>query len=170
MRKRSNRREDGFTLIELMIVVLVIAVLVGIALPGFVKAQDGAKSKSAQSNARIALSAVKTLQAEQDVYWVTSDAATLGLLQAAEPSLEWLPTMGSPSGAVDNISWSSTAGEFVIAVRAQNGDCFYVKDNLTTGTWFGKTVATDSTGCDADGAGPAWKQSQDQGWPKAVAS
>lgn len=168
--RHTSHEEGGFTIIELMVVVLVIAVLVGIALPGFLKAQNGAKQKSAQASARSALSAVKTLQSEQESYWVSSNGNTLSLLQSAEPSLQWVPAMGTPSGSVDSVSWASTTTEFVIAVRSQTGDCFYIKDNLVTGTWFGKTIGTDVTGCDADGAGPVWKQSQGEGWPRDAAS
>ena len=176
MRTRPEAREDGFTLIELMVVVLIIGVLVGIAVPTFLTAQSGAKGKAAQSNARTALSAAKVLHTEQEAYWVTSNVNTLSLLQAAEPSLGWVATMGNPSGSTDNISWTSTATQFVIAVRAKNNDCFWIRDtaditSANAGTWFGKTVNTTATTCDADAAtGPVWKQSQSAGWPKSGAS
>ena len=166
--RRSH--EDGFTLIELMVVVLIIGVLVGIAVPAFFGAQNGAQGKIAQSNARSALSAAKTLQAEQEAYWVSSDANTLTLLRSAEPSLGWVPTMGTPSGTSENVSWSSSASEFVIAVRAATNDCYYIRDvvdGADAGTWFGKTVNTDATTCDADGSGPEWKRSLAVGWPKS---
>ena len=162
--------EDGFTLIELMVVVLIIAVLVGIAVPAMFGAQKGAKGKAAQASARSALSAAKTMQTEQEAYWVTSDVNTLALLQSAEPSLQWVPTMGSPSGTSENVSWASSASEFVIAVRAATtNDCFYIRDvvdGANAGTWFGKLVDTDTASCDADGAGPEWKRSVAAGWPK----
>ncbi|MGZ4792162.1 MAG: prepilin-type N-terminal cleavage/methylation domain-containing protein, partial [Ilumatobacteraceae bacterium] len=49
----TQRREDkGFTLIELMVVVLIIAILLAIAIPTFLGAQNKAKDRSAQSSAR----------------------------------------------------------------------------------------------------------------------
>jgi prepilin-type N-terminal cleavage/methylation domain-containing protein len=47
---RKNRR--GFTLIEIMIVVLIIAVLLAIAIPNFMKARDTSRAKACVANLR----------------------------------------------------------------------------------------------------------------------
>lgn len=46
----KNRR--GFTLIEIMIVVLIIAVLLAIAIPNFMKARDTSRAKACVANLR----------------------------------------------------------------------------------------------------------------------
>lgn len=56
MAKRIHRAE-GFTLIELMIVILIIGILVAIAVPVFLAAQNNAKKKSCKANQRNFLSA-----------------------------------------------------------------------------------------------------------------
>ncbi len=48
---RKNRKQNGFTLIELMVVVAIVGVLSSVALPQLTKAQDRAKSAAAQSTA-----------------------------------------------------------------------------------------------------------------------
>lgn len=47
-----KRRKGGFTLIEIMIVVLIIAVLLAIAIPNFLRARESSRAKSCQANLR----------------------------------------------------------------------------------------------------------------------
>jgi prepilin-type N-terminal cleavage/methylation domain-containing protein len=47
-----RRRRGGFTLIEIMIVVLIISVLLAIAIPNFMRARETSRAKSCSSNLR----------------------------------------------------------------------------------------------------------------------
>jgi prepilin-type N-terminal cleavage/methylation domain-containing protein len=49
---RRHARQSGFTLVELMIVVLIIATLLNIALPSLVKARDTSRAKACIRNLR----------------------------------------------------------------------------------------------------------------------
>ena len=53
---RENGEQGGFTLIELMVVVMIIAILIGIAIPAFLGARKRAQDTAAKSNLRNALS------------------------------------------------------------------------------------------------------------------
>src|SRR3954464_7197655 len=90
---RQRRDEDeGFTLIELMVVVLIIAILIAIAIPTFLGAQDRARDRGAQSDLRNAVTAAKTVATDYSGYFLKSATADLdaATMQATEPSLTFV--------------------------------------------------------------------------------
>ena len=48
--KKANKKQNGFTLIELMVVVAIVGILTAVGLPELTKAQDKAKSSAAKSH------------------------------------------------------------------------------------------------------------------------
>ena len=61
VKQRLERdKEEGFTLIELMVVLLIIAILLAIAIPTFLGARNTANARSTQENLRNALTAEQT--------------------------------------------------------------------------------------------------------------
>lgn len=66
MLRKRREDEEGFTLIELMVVILIIAILIAIAIPTFLGAQKRAKDRGAQSDLRNALSAAKTIATDYE--------------------------------------------------------------------------------------------------------
>ena len=48
--KKNYRKNRGFTLVEIMIVVLIIGILLAIAVPNFIKARETSRAKSCVAN------------------------------------------------------------------------------------------------------------------------
>lgn len=61
-------REDGFTLIELCVVITLIAILSAIALGSQLLARERASDATAKSNIRIAVPAIESYQADNGSY------------------------------------------------------------------------------------------------------
>jgi len=61
-------RQEGFTLIELMIVILIIAILVAIAVPVFLSARSSAQRRTCQANLRTIDGAMNTYNGQYDAY------------------------------------------------------------------------------------------------------
>ena len=72
------RREDGFTLVELLVVMLIIAILLAIAVGFHTQARDRAGDAAARANIRIAVPAIEAYRSDSGTY----AGMTLALLQS----------------------------------------------------------------------------------------
>ena len=78
------RKDEGFTLVELMVVVLIIGILVAIAVPVFLNASASAQAKSCQANARTINGAIQTASANS-----ATIPSTAGNVDAAVAASGW---------------------------------------------------------------------------------
>src|SRR5437660_2414766 len=65
-RRRRRRRPTGFTLVELLVVIAVIAILAGILFPVFAKARSSARKSTALSNLKQIGAALHMYTADYD--------------------------------------------------------------------------------------------------------
>ena len=147
---RARRdREEGFTLIELMVVVLIIAILIAIAIPTFLGARERAQDRGAQSSLRNALTAAKTAYTDNSDY---SKSTGTDLL-AIEPSLTYPTTSTGPkevSVAVSDVVTVPAPDQqiWAAAVLSKSGKCFWLKDQATgtaAGTKYGSGATCTGT-------------------------
>ena len=153
IRKRIEREDEGFTLIELMVVVLIIAILLAIAIPTFLGARERAQDRAAQSDIRNALAAEKVYYTDEEVY--TEDDTTL---RAIEPALNFTT---DSTDAVDNVYLEvSAAGSVADAVvcigrESASGNAFSLQDTAV-GTSAGTLYYEDSVTCGTTGDPDGW--------------
>jgi type IV pilus assembly protein PilA len=141
-RRLQGQREDGFTLIELMVVVLIIAILIAIAIPTFLGARQRAQDRAAQSNLRNALTAEKTYYTDKQAY--TPNATASVDLKAIEPSLNY-DAAANTAPIVGSIGYQLSGSAIILSTKSASGTCFYIKDdpsNAGTGTQYAKSAAS----------------------------
>ena len=164
--KARRANEEGFTLIELMVVVLIIAILIAIAIPTFLGARTRAQNRAAQSSLRNALTAAKTAYTDNSDYSLSTNVQLPGI----EPSLQYLDAVTPsadttvagvtyPSFKVVSVAVTSVAGTdkqiWSAAVLSKSGTCYWIKDVATgggAGTFFGSGAAATCTGTAAAAA------------------
>jgi len=141
--RRGLNRDEGFTLIELMVVVMIIAVLIAIAIPSFLGFRNSAQDRGAQSELRNVLLAEKA-------YWLDNGdyTETGGDITAFEPNAV---VNADPALGV-SIDLRDADSDIVCMTRtADSGNTFAIWESSTAGTFYG---ATDLSAADCPAAAP----------------
>jgi type IV pilus assembly protein PilA len=155
LQERRRESEEGFTLIELMVVVLIIAILLAIAIPTFLGARARAQDRAAQSSLRNTLTAAKTIYTDNQSYTIVTPGAS-GTLKATEPSLTFeADATGSNGPKVISSAAAPAADTFTAAAKSDSGKCFYIKDvaSTTGGTTYLSATPAAGAVCKSTDAG-----------------
>lgn len=149
-----RRSEAGFTLIELMVVLLIIGILAAIAIPTYLGARDRAENTAAQSTLREALTTVDTYYASHGTF------AGMGVpqLTALEPAIKWAATPSTQSVLI-SVGFEDNQGIYLTNLAA-TGICWSIGVAATPsgvwpgiphpGTFYGQYLPATSAGCTSD--------------------
>jgi len=167
--------EAGFTLIELMVVLLIIAILLAIAIPTFLSVTKSANDRAAQSNLTNALTEVAaTYQNQGQVYDTTAadttsaqhSAALVTAMGTSAPEFQWsvAALTSSTTNTIQVDVSTDDAAVILAAYSAPTKTCWYAmttnadtpfsafavtqaSSGLSSGTWY--TYKTGQTTCAA---------------------
>ena len=134
LRERSGS-ESGFTLVELLVVMLILGILAAIAIPSFFNQRDKARDADAKATAKTAQTAIETYATENNGSYA---AATAAKLQDIEETLN-----GSPLTVV------STDDTYTVTVTSDTTTQFSVA-RLSTGAFELRCNRPNEGGCPSD--------------------
>lgn len=151
MERISKRGQEGFTIPELLVVIVIIGILLAIAIPSFLGARKDGQDSQAHGALRAGLAAERTRYVDYQTY--TTDATAL---RAIEPNVVWdttdakvqgvmVATAGVPAGSVVVLVSTASSGRMFCIMNVATDQTAAVNGVTQAGTYYSKATATYTT-------------------------
>jgi prepilin-type N-terminal cleavage/methylation domain-containing protein len=128
MLSKFHKSQKGFTLIELMIVVVIIGILAALAIPRFMRATTKAKQSEAKTILKQIYTMQQTYKQANDTYWITALVAN-----AATPNA--FATLGVEVGPTARYSYSFPVATATAFTAQANVAAPGLDDDAAPDTW-----------------------------------
>jgi type IV pilus assembly protein PilA len=140
LRQRMARDESGFTLVELLVVMLILGLLAAIAIPAFFNQRDKARDAQAKTYARTAETAAETIATDNNGVYSGAGGVTVANLENVEE------TLTGATLAVSNV----TDDTYTVTATSDTGNTFSIT-RQAGGTTLLECDDPGTAGCPSDG-------------------
>lgn len=135
--------ESGFTLVELLVVVIITGILAAIAIPTFLSQREAAQDATAKSTVRNAQTAILSYRQIAGDYPPGTNPAMLQL-KKLEPTINWRESVGTRDRpTTGQVPFEVLGTAIVFGTRSESGRCFYMRIDSQ-----GKPAYGSDTDCD----------------------
>ena len=156
LRERSQG-ESGFTLVELLVVMLILGLLAAIAIPAFFNQTNKAKDASAKSDAKTAQTAMETFRVDHNGSYAGAQNTDLSAIEqtlapdvAAGAKNALTVSASNGTNAAPAAGAPGTDNYRVTVKNADTGESYFI-DRASSGTQYLGCTPTGQGGCPSTG-------------------